>query len=60
VADIRTYTEAEDGVEHIEVLYGFPKNNALLTAIGVTPMTVMPRPIRRSAASSITTSSPMC
>ena len=36
VADIRTYTEAEDGVEHIEVLYGFPKNNALLTAIGVT------------------------
>ena len=36
VADIRTYTEAEDGVEHIDVLYGFPKNNALLTAIGVT------------------------
>ena len=36
VADIRTYTESEDGVEHVEVLYGFVKNNALLTAIGVT------------------------
>ncbi len=36
VADIRTYTESEDGVEHIEVLYGFAKGNALLSAIGVT------------------------
>ena len=36
VADIRTYTESENGVEHIEVLYGFVKGNALLTALGVT------------------------
>ena len=36
VADIRTYTESENGVEHIEVLYGFVKGNAMLTAIGVT------------------------
>ena len=36
VADIRTYTESEDGVEHIEVLYGFAKGNTLLSAIGVT------------------------
>ena len=36
VADVRTYTESEDGVEHIEVLYGFVRGNALLSAIGVT------------------------
>ena len=36
VADIRAYTESEDGTEHVEVLYGFVNNNALLTAIGVT------------------------
>ena len=36
VADIRTYTESEDGAEHIEVLYGFTKGNELLSAIGVT------------------------
>ena len=39
VADIRTYTESEDGVEHVEVLYGIEPNatnNAFLSAIGVS------------------------
>ena len=39
VADIRTYTESEDGVEHVEVLYGIApntQNNAFLNAIGVS------------------------
>ena len=39
VADIRTYTEPEDGVEHVEVLYGIAPNatnNAFLSAIGVS------------------------
>ena len=39
VADIRTYTESEDGAEHVEVLYGIQPtsaNNAFLTAIGLT------------------------
>lgn len=39
VADIRTYTESEDGVEHVEVLYGIApteQNNVLLSAIGVS------------------------
>ena len=39
VADIRTYTESEDGVEHVEVLYGIApntQNNAFLEAIGVS------------------------
>ena len=39
VADIRTYTESEDGVEHVEVLYGIApntQNNAFLDAIGVS------------------------
>ena len=39
VADIRTYTESEDGVEHVEVLYGIAPNatnNAFLSAIGVS------------------------
>ena len=36
VAEIRTYTESEDGVDHIEVLYGFKKNDAMLSAIGVS------------------------
>ena len=39
VADIRTYTESEDGVEHVEVLYGIAPNatnDAFLSAIGVS------------------------
>ena len=39
VADIRTYTESEDGTEHVEVLYGIAsteQNNVLLSAIGVS------------------------
>lgn len=39
VADIRTYTESEDGAEHVEVLYGIAPNaanNAFLSAIGVS------------------------
>ena len=39
VADIRTYTEVEDGAGHIEVLYGIVPNdlnNAFLSAIGVS------------------------
>ena len=39
IADIRTYTEAENGVEHVEVLYGIPTNattDKLLAAIGLT------------------------
>lgn len=39
VADIRTYTEMEDGVNHIQLLYGIAvneTNNALLSAIGVS------------------------
>ena len=39
VADIRTYTESENGQSHIEVLYGIPVNTTtdqLLGAIGVT------------------------
>ena len=39
VADIRTFTESEDGAEHIEVLYGIApteQNNAFLSAIGVS------------------------
>lgn len=39
VADIRTYTESEDGMEHVEVLYGIApteQNNFLLSAIGVS------------------------
>ena len=39
VADIRTYTETEDGQSHVEVLYGIPVNNTtdqLLNAIGVS------------------------
>ncbi len=39
VGDIRTYTESEDGVEHVEVLYGIApntQNNAFLSAIGVS------------------------
>lgn len=38
VADIRTYTESEDGVDHVEVLYGIlgnSQNAAFLDAIGV-------------------------
>jgi len=38
VADIRTYTESEDGVDHVEVLYGILSNSqnaAFLDAIGV-------------------------
>ena len=34
--NVRAYTESEDGAEHVEVLYGFANDNALLTAIGVT------------------------
>lgn len=39
VADIRTFTESEDGAKHIEVLYGIApneQNNAFLSAIGVS------------------------
>ena len=39
VADIRTYTESDNGVENIEVLYGIAPNtanNAFLAAIGVS------------------------
>ena len=39
VGDIRTYTEAEEGEEHVEVLYGIAPNtanNAFLAAIGVS------------------------
>ena len=39
VADICTFTESEDGEEHIEVLYGIApteQNNAFLSAIGVS------------------------
>lgn len=39
VADIRTYTEGENGESHMEVLYGIPANTAtdqFLNAIGVT------------------------
>ncbi len=39
VADIRTYTEEENGTSHVEVLYGIAQNdvnNALLSAIGVS------------------------
>ena len=39
VADIRTFTESEDGAEHIEVLYGIApteQNNAFLSAIGIS------------------------
>lgn len=53
VADIRTYTESENGQSHVEVLYGIPVNTTtdqMLNAIGVTHETATPRPIRRSAA----------
>ena len=39
VATIRTFTESEDGAEHIEVLYGIApteQNNAFISAIGVS------------------------
>lgn len=39
MASIRTFTESEDGAEHIEVLYGIApteQNNAFLSAIGVS------------------------
>ena len=39
VADIRTYTESENGQSHVEVLYGIPVNTTtdqMLGAIGVT------------------------
>ncbi len=39
VADIRTYTESERGISHVELLYGIPVNTTtdkLLNAIGVT------------------------
>ena len=39
VADIRTFTESENGAEHIEVLYGIApteQNNAFISAIGVS------------------------
>ena len=39
VADIRTYTESENGKGHVEALYGIPVNTTtdqLLNAIGVT------------------------
>ena len=39
VGDIRTYSESEDGIEHVEVLYGITPNaqsNAFLAAIGVS------------------------
>ena len=39
VADIRTYTDSENGQSHVEVLYGIPVNTTtdqMLNAIGVT------------------------
>lgn len=39
VADIRTYTESENSVEHVEVFFGIApteQNNVLLSAIGVS------------------------
>ena len=39
VADIRTFTESENGAEHVEVLYGIApteQNNAFISAIGVS------------------------
>lgn len=39
VADIRTFTESEDGAEHVEVLYGIApteQNNAFLSTINVS------------------------
>ncbi len=39
VASIRTFTESENGAEHIEVLYGIApteQNNAFISAIGVS------------------------
>lgn len=39
VADIRTYTEEENGASHVEVLYGIAQNeanDAFLSAIGVS------------------------
>lgn len=39
VADISTYTESEDGAEHVELLYGIApteQNDVLLSAIGVS------------------------
>ena len=39
VADIRTYTEEENGASHVEVLYGIAQNdanNAFLSALGVS------------------------
>ena len=45
VADIRTYTESEDGVEHVEVLYGIAPNttnNAFLSAYGHTSASDLP------------------
>ena len=39
IADIRTYTETENGVSHVEVLYGIPANatgDQFLNAIGLT------------------------
>ena len=39
IADIRTYTETENGQSHVEVLYGIPANattDQLLSAIGIT------------------------
>ena len=37
IADIRTYSEAEDNAEHIEVLYGFDSDDdVFLSAIGVS------------------------
>jgi len=39
VADVLTYTESEDGMEHVEVLYGIApteQNNFFLSAIGVS------------------------
>ena len=36
VADIRAYTEIEDGEEFYEVLYGFAKGDALLSTIGLS------------------------
>lgn len=37
IADIRTYSEAEDNAEHIEVLYGFDSgDDVFLNAIGVS------------------------
>ncbi len=39
IADIRTYTETEQGASHVEVLYGIPANattDTLLASIGLT------------------------